>query len=164
MINRPLLQKMNFKKPESWIATWFGCGLMAKAPGTWGTLGALPLGVLLMYLGGNAALWAGLAVIIPLGWWAAGKVETMTGEHDGGYIVVDEVAGLWIALLAASLTPLSLILAFALFRLFDIFKPFPCNWLDQKLDGAASVMLDDIAAGVYAALSMVLLAYVGIGA
>lgn len=88
----------------------------------------------------------------------------MTGDHDGGYIVVDEVAGLSIALLAASLTPLSLLLAFLLFRLFDIFKPWPCNWLDQKLTGAASVMLDDVMAGIYAALCLIGLAYVGIGA
>ncbi len=164
MINRPLLQKLDFKKPESWLATWFGCGLMAKAPGTWGTLGGLPFGAVLMWLGGVPALLSGLAIIIPLGWWATGKVEAMTGDHDGGYIVIDEVAGLWIALLAASLTPLSLFLAVVLFRAFDIFKPWPCNYLDQKLTGPASVMLDDLAAGVYAALFMVLLSYVGIGA
>lgn len=163
MINKPLLQKLDFTRPESWVATWFGCGLMKKAPGTWGTLGGLPFGALLMWLGGAPALLIGLAVIIPIGWWATVRVEAMTGDHDGGYIVVDEVAGLWIALLAADLTLLSLLLAFMLFRAFDIFKPFPCNWLDQKLTGAASVMLDDIAAGIYAALFMILLNYVGIG-
>lgn len=137
---------------------------MAKAPGTWGTLGGLPFGVLLMMTGGATALLGGLAVIIPLGWWATTKVEAMTGDHDGGYIVVDEVAGLWITLLAASLSPFSLFLAFLLFRLFDIVKPWPCNWLDQKLSGAGSVMLDDIAAGIYAGLVMIGLSYVGSGA
>lgn len=137
---------------------------MAKAPGTWGTLGGLPFGILLMMAGGVPALLGGLAVIIPLGWWATTKVEAMTGDHDGGYIVVDEVAGLWIALLAASLSPFSVFLAFLLFRAFDIIKPWPCNWLDQKLSGAASVMLDDIAAGIYAALVMIGLSYVGSGA
>jgi len=164
MINKPLLQKINFKKPESWIATWFGCGLMAKAPGTWGTLGALPVGALLMFWGGVPALLLGLALVVPLGWWATTRIEAMTGDHDGGYIVIDEVAGLWITLLAAGLTPLSLLMAFILFRAFDIFKPWPCNWLDQKLSGAASVMLDDVMAGIYAAICLIGLRYVGIGA
>ncbi len=162
MINRDILRKLDFSHPASWLATWFGCGLMKQAPGTWGTFGGLPFGMALMWLGGAPALLIGLAVIIPLGWWATAKVEAMTGDHDGGYIVIDEVAGLWIALLAASLTPLSLVLAFVLFRAFDILKPWPCNYFDQKLIGPASVMLDDLAAGGYVALILVVLSYVGI--
>lgn len=162
-INNDIARRLDFKKPETWLATWGGSGLMAPAPGTWGTLAGLPVGILLMILGGPVHLVVGIVLVTAAGWWATGQVEAMTGDHDGGYIVIDEVAGVWIALLAASPTPLSVILAFLLFRAFDIVKPFPCNWLDQKLTGAASVMLDDIAAGLYAALCLIGLRYVGLG-
>lgn len=154
---------MDFKKPETWLATWFGCGLLRPAPGTWGTLGGLPFGIGLLLLGGLPALLSGIALLLPLGWWATTKLQAHTGEHDAGYIVIDEVAGIWVALLAAAPTPLSVALAFLLFRAFDIFKPWPCSYFDQKLSGAASVMLDDVAAGLYAALCLIGLHYVGLG-
>lgn len=162
MINKPLLHKLDWHKPESWLGTWLGCGLMAKAPGTWGTLGGMPPGILLLWLGGPMAVLVGAVIVFALGWWAAARLEAHTGEHDAGYIVIDEVAGVWIALAAAGLSALLLVAAFVLFRAFDIFKPFPCNWLDQKLTGAASVMLDDIMAGIYAALCLIGLRYVGL--
>lgn len=152
MIHHELIQKIDLKKPESWLATWFGCGLLTPAPGTWGTIGGLPFGVLMMIYGGWPALLVGLAILLPIGWWACARVEAMTGDHDGGYIVIDEVAGVWIALLGAATNPLAIACAFISFRLFDIWKPWPCNYLDQKLSGAHSVMLDDMAAGLYAAL------------
>ncbi len=163
MINRDILSKLDFKKPESWLATWFGAGLLSPAPGTWGTLAGLPLGAVLMWEGGVLALLIGLAVIIPLGWWATRCVEAQTGDHDAGYIVIDEVAGLWVALMAAELGHLSILLAFLLFRVFDVLKPWPCSYFDKKLTGPASVMLDDLAAGAYAALCLIGLRYVGLG-
>lgn len=163
MINHDALARLDMRRPETWIATWGGTGLLKPAPGTWGTLGGLPLGIGLMMLGGIPALLAGLAVILPLGWWATTRLEGFTGDHDAGYIVIDEVAGLLVTLLAATLTPFSLFAAFILFRAFDIVKPWPCNWLDQKLTGATSVMLDDLAAGFYAALVLIGLRYAGIG-
>jgi len=148
------LQKLDFKNPATWVATWFGCGLMHPAPGTWGTLGALPVGLLLMVFGGIPALILGLIIVIPVGLWATGKFEQMSGDHDSGMIVIDEVAGLWLTLLAARMEPLSIVLAFALFRLFDIVKPWPVSYFD-RMEGAKGVMLDDIAAGVYAALCLI---------
>ena len=146
------ISKLNFKSPALWVATWFGCGLMRPAPGTWGTLGALPFGMILMALGGYIGLIAGLALIIPVGFWAAKEFEKMTGDHDSGMVVIDEVAGLWIALLACvGQPPIYLLAAFVLFRFFDILKPFPVGWLDRNLKGAAGVMTDDLMAGVYAA-------------
>ena len=149
------IAKLDFKNPALWIATWFGCGLMRPAPGTWGTLGALPIGMILMVIGGHVGLLIGLVLVIPLGLWAAKKFEEMTGTHDSGMIVIDEVAGMWIALLAVvGQHNLYLLAAFALFRFFDILKPFPVGWLDRNLPGAAGVMADDIMAGIYAAAVM----------
>ncbi len=149
-----LIKKLDFKSPALWVATWMGCGLMRPAPGTWGTLGALPIGLILLTLGGKIALLCGIAAIIPIGLWASAKFEAMTGTHDNSMIVIDEVAGLWITLIACTLSPLSILLAFALFRFFDILKPFPVSWLDRNVSGAQGVMVDDIAAGVYAGLCL----------
>ena len=152
------LQKLDFKNPATWIATWFGCGLMHPAPGTWGTLGALPLGLLLMVVGGKLALAIGLLIVIPLGLWSITKFETMTGEHDSGIIVIDEVAGLWVVLAAATMEPFSILAAFILFRLFDILKPWPVSYFD-RMPGAKGVMLDDLMAGLYAALCLMGIEY-----
>lgn len=149
-----LLRTLDFKKPAVWVATWFGCGLLRPAPGTWGTLGALPAGLLILSCGGKAALLIAVLLAIPLGLWAAREFESMASAHDSPAIVIDEVAGMWITLLAATLTPLSIILAFALFRLFDILKPWPVSWLDKNIGGAWGVMLDDLAAGIAAALCL----------
>lgn len=149
-----IIRKIDFKSPATWTALWFGCGLIHPAPGTWGTLGALPLGLILLLLGGNIALLLGIALVIPLGFWASKQFADMTGTHDNAMIVIDEVAGLWITLLACTLSPLSILLAVALFRLFDILKPWPISWLDRNVKGAAGVMLDDIAAGIAAGLCL----------
>lgn len=144
------------------LATWFGCGLARKAPGTWGTLGALPFGMALLWLGGAYLLLPAALIISIIGFYAAATYERETGIHDAGAIVIDEVAGMWITLCAATLTPLSVILAFALFRLFDILKPWPISWADRR-PGATGVMLDDILAGIIAALCLGGLRYAGIG-
>ncbi|MFA5592100.1 MAG: phosphatidylglycerophosphatase A [Micavibrio sp.] len=152
-----IIRKLDFKNPATWIATWFGCGLMHPGPGTWGTLGALPIGLILLVLGGKAALIAGIILIIPIGLWASARFEAMVETHDNSMIVIDEAAGLWITLLACTLTPLSIILSFALFRFFDILKPWPISWCDKNIGGAKGVMFDDIAAGLFAALTLFLL-------
>jgi phosphatidylglycerophosphatase A len=149
-----LIAKLDFKNPATWVATWFGCGLMSPAPGTWGTLGGLPIGLIILALGGKAALVCAILFLIPIGFWAAKKFEEMTGVHDSSVIVIDEVVGIWITLLATTLAPLSIILAFALFRFFDILKPWPISWLDRNLKGPWGVMLDDIAAGKFAAFCL----------
>lgn len=146
---------VNFKDPAIWLATWFGCGLMRPAPGTWGTLGGLPVGILIYAVGGWVALSAAIILISVAGYWAAGRFEAQTGEHDNGAIVIDEVAGVWIALIPAALNIPYVIAAFLLFRFFDILKPWPVSWADKKLPGALGVMADDIIAGIFAALVIV---------
>lgn len=147
-----IIKKLDFKNPATWVATWFGCGLMRPGPGTWGTIGGLPLGIVLLALGGKISLIIGILFIFALGLWASRKFEAMTGTHDNSMIVIDEVAGIMIALLGSTLSPLSIILAFALFRFLDILKPWPIGWLDKKVRGAWGVMLDDVAAGKLTAL------------
>jgi phosphatidylglycerophosphatase A len=141
-----------FKTPAIILATWFGCGLMKPAPGTWGTLGALPFGVFMLVFGGWPVLLAGVVIISAIGYWAAGEYERLSGAHDSSSIVIDEVAGMWIALLPVALNPISAVLAFLLFRIFDILKPWPVGWADKKLPGALGVMADDILAGIIAAI------------
>ena len=159
--NQETLSRLDFKHPATWLATWFGCGFIQPAPGTWGTLGGLPFGIILLITGGIPALLVGLAIVIPVGLWASKHFTTMAKEKDSGMIVIDEVAGLWIAMIPATLNPLSILLAFGLFRLFDIWKPWPVSFMDKKMRGAPSVMADDLMAGVYAALILIGLRYAG---
>lgn len=149
-----LIKKLDFKNPAVWLATWFGCGLMRPAPGTWGTLGALPIGLILLAFGGPLLLIPAIAAVTWVGIGAANKFESMTGTHDNSMIVIDEVAGMWIALLTSTLSPLSIVAAFLLFRFFDILKPWPIGWLDRKLPGGVGVMADDLVAGIFAAICL----------
>ena len=140
------------------IATFGYVGLMRPAPGTWGSLAALPLAWALHVAGGPLALGAAVAVVVAVGWWAvAGE-----GGGDESEYVIDEVAGMWIALLPVSVGAahagadiLALwpgwLVAFLAFRLFDVWKPGPIGWADRQR-GPLGVMLDDILAGVAAAV------------
>jgi phosphatidylglycerophosphatase A len=135
--------------PATILATWFGIGFARVAPGTWGSLAALPLAWLLQSAGGLAALGAFCVVVSIVGIWAAGHHCTRLETHDPGEIVIDEVAGQSIAclLLAPGDWPLW-IAAFALFRFFDILKPWPISLLDRHGKGGLRVMQDDLAAGL----------------
>ena len=152
------------KSPALWIATWFGSGLAKKAPGTWGSLAALPFGIFFLYFGSPIILALAIIILFPLGLWATKQVLKGSGEdHDPKMVVVDEVIGQWIALLPALLfNPFHIVLAFVLFRGFDILKPWPVSFFDQKVPGAWGVIMDDIAAGVMAAIILIGLRYVGI--
>ena len=150
------------------IATFFGVGHMRPAPGTWGSLAALPVAWAIIQLTG---FW-GLALATALVFWAgyrATEAETRgAADHDPSEIVIDEVAGQWIALMPVAygagmmgvdvlrLWP-GWIAAFVLFRLFDIWKPGPVGWADRRND-AMGVMLDDVIAGLFAAIGTILLA------
>ncbi len=160
--NKDTLRRLNFKHPATWLATWFGTGLIKPAPGTWGTIGALPFGIALMMFGGLTPLLLATLIVFVIGLWAAKHFERMVREKDSGMVVIDEVVGIWIALIPSSLTPLSIGLAFVLFRIFDILKPWPVNWLDKRFHGPWGVMLDDVMAGIYAALVLMGLRYVGL--
>lgn len=154
--------------PARLIATWFGAGLLRPAPGTWGTLAALPFAWALHLAGGFAALAAATLAVSLLGWWAA-AVETRDGaDPDPSEIVVDEVAGMFLALWPVSLGAQMMgvdilrlwpgwVAAFLAFRLFDIWKPGPIGWAD-RLHSPLGLMLDDVIAGAFAALSVALLA------
>ncbi|RMF08765.1 MAG: phosphatidylglycerophosphatase A [Alphaproteobacteria bacterium] len=143
-----------WRDPAFWIATGCGSGLLPKAPGTWGTLVALALGWCLHGAGGPLAM--GLAAVgaLLIGVWASERYMRRTATHDPGAIVIDEFAGQWLALVAmpAGGGPVHWAAAFILFRIFDILKPWPIGVLDRRIKGGWGVMLDDIAAGAYAAL------------
>ena len=137
------------------VLSWFGCGLSPKAPGTVGSLGGLPLGLAIQWTYGQTVLGV-CALVLFFVAWAVAYVHLRGDDNvkDPQWIVVDEVVGLWIALAAIPLTFywfLTIPLAFGLFRLFDIKKPWPVSWADQRVGGALGIMLDDLLAGLYAA-------------
>ncbi len=138
------------------VATWFGLGLSPLAPGTMGSLGALPFAWVIVDLGGWQSLAAASLVAALAGLWVTNALLAMTensgDDKDPSWIVIDEVAGQWIALLPAALDPVLFAVGFAAFRLFDVWKPWPVNWADRELPGAWGVMIDDLIAGGYAAL------------
>jgi len=150
------------------IATFFYVGHLRPAPGTWGSAAAIPAAWALHVLGGPWLLGAGVMVSFTLGWWATSLETKGKDDHDPSEIVIDEVAGQWLAFLpvsvgaahtGAALTALypGWIAAFVLFRLFDIWKPGPIGWADRRGD-SLGVMLDDILAGVIAAAGVMALA------
>lgn len=150
-------EQLDRSEPYVWLATWGGLGFLKPAPGTWGSLGALPFGVLFLWLGGVPLLITMTIIVTAAGFWAAKKFDTAMGGHDSKMIVIDEVAGMWIALIpAAALNPVSLLVAFLAFRFFDIVKPYPVSFIDKDIPGAAGVMGDDLMAGLYAGLIVLL--------
>ena len=160
--NQDTLRRLDFKHPATWAATWFGCGLMQPGPGTWGTIGALPFGIIILMFGGIPWLLAAIAITFIVGLWASKHFERMVREKDSGMIVIDEAVGVWIAMIPAMLTPTSIGLAFILFRIFDIWKPWPISYLDKRVHGAMGVMIDDVLAGIFAAIVLIGLRYVGL--
>jgi len=158
---------LDFKAPYTWLATWFGCGLINPAPGTWGSLGALPFGIAIFAFTGIWGLAIATILITIIGYWASDQFEKATNTHDNKMIVIDEVAGQWIALMPvfyfSGYNPTLIIAAFILFRIFDILKPWPVSFFDKKVKGAAGVMGDDIIAGLYAAGCLIGLIYAGLG-
>ncbi len=136
--------------PATLIATFFGVGRLPRAPGTWASVVALPLGWVLAATGGLPALIGAILVLCALGVWAGGRYARGIGSADPSSVVVDEVVGQWIALIGAPLHPLAYLLAFALFRTFDIAKPWPISWFDRRVGGGVGIMADDVAAGLCA--------------
>jgi phosphatidylglycerophosphatase A len=133
------------------IATGALTGYLPKAPGTWGSI----LGVAIWFGLRNLMLNHYLAVIGILffvGTICAGAAEKIVDRGDPGLVVIDEIVGQLIALIAVPFNPLAVGAGFILFRIFDIVKPFPINWLDQHIHGGLGIMLDDVVAGCYALL------------
>lgn len=135
------------------LATWFWSGRLPGAPGTWGSLAALPFGWALITWSGPGGLVTATVIVFLAGVWASGIYATLIGKKDPGSAVIDEVAGLWLTLL-----PVAFIgpddwrlygIAFIAFRLFDITKPWPVRKFEM-LPSGWGIMADDIVAGLYA--------------
>jgi phosphatidylglycerophosphatase A len=135
--------------PAHFLALGFGAGLSPWAPGTFGTLVGFPLYWL---LAGSPLYWAWIALFLAVGVWACDVAGRALGVHDHGGLVWDETAAFLMVLPFAPATWWGYALAFALFRLFDIWKPFPIGWLDERVPGGLGVMLDDVLAAVYSVL------------
>ena len=149
MANDPELNKTVMSSPVHFLAFGFGSGLPPFAPGTFGTLAAIPLYLLMT----NFSLPIYLAmtfVAIIFGFWLCGKSSEMLGVHDHGGIVWDEFAGFFITMIAAPQGWEWVLIGFALFRLFDIWKPWPIRVIDKKVHGGIGIMMDDVLAGIYA--------------
>ena len=119
-------------------------------PGTWASLAALPCGWLIGTSFGIAGIAVAAGIAFAAGWWAAARLASASGVGDPGFVVIDEVAGQWLVLLAAPLDWRFYLAAFVLFRLFDIWKPFPIDWLDRTVKGGLGIMLDDVMAALCA--------------
>ena len=150
------------------IGTVFYAGYIRPAPGTWGSALALPWAWLLHVLGGFPLLALAIIVGFGKGWWATAQMTRDSADHDPSEIVVDELIGQWIALLPLSYAAWSRgidilamwpgwISAFVLFRLFDIWKPWLVGWAD-RMNTPLGVMLDDVIAGLFAAIGTLMLA------
>ena len=149
-----------------WLGIGLGSGLPRRAPGTWGTVGGLIIAIPLMSLGFVPFLILTILSCI-VGIWICGRTSELMQVHDDPHIVWDEWSGIWITLLPFSymgvttasfwqdmsqtLAIFSIVIAFILFRFFDIIKPPPIGWADKKVAGGLGIMLDDIIAGIMAA-------------
>jgi len=137
------------------LCTWFGLGKLPKAPGTWGSLGALPFAWLLQSWGGWPALAVALLLLCAVSFWAIAAYLRRWPGDDPGEIVIDEVAGQWLVLLFAPTDWLFYLVAFVMFRVLDISKPWPASWADKRLHGPTGIMLDDLLAALYGCLVMI---------
>lgn len=148
----------DWRNPVHLLAFGLGSGALPKAPGTFGTLAAVPLFLLLQPLAGVPYLLLVLVLFL-LGIWLCGRTSRDLGVHDHGGIVWDEWVGLLITLWMVPPGWTWLLAGFCLFRLFDILKPWPIGWLDRHVSGGLGIMLDDLLAGIYSLLLIQLAAY-----
>ena len=154
---RPTIRQL--ADPVHCLALGFGAGLVPFAPGTFGSLVGLVFALAIAPLGFPWLLVATLAAVVA-GLWICGESARRLGVHDHPAIVWDEVAGMMVTMLAVPDAWWGAPLAFALFRLFDIAKPWPIREVDHGLGGGAGIMLDDVLAGLFAALGLIVVGYV----
>jgi len=147
-----------WRDPVQFLA--FGCGIGAApyAPGTLGTVLAVPLYLALSGLPLMGYL-AVTAVMLAFGIWLCDIAARRAGVHDHPGIVFDEVVGYLVTMIAAPDGWLWVLVGFGLFRLFDIAKPWPISWLDKRVPGGAGIMFDDVMAGVFALIGLQLISY-----
>ena len=150
--------KQLLSNPNHLFAFGFGSGLVKKAPGTFGTLAAIPFFLLLQNLSWPLYL-SWLLITFALGVLWCDRSSKALGVHDHGGIVWDEFVGFWITMFMAPAGWIWILIGFVLFRLFDILKPWPINWLDKKVHGGFGIMIDDVLAGIYALLVLQLIAF-----
>jgi phosphatidylglycerophosphatase A len=136
--------------PLALAATWLGSGYLPRMPGTWGSLAALPFAAGLVWVGGAWTLAAAALLVGGAGIWVADRYAAGHGAKDPQEVVIDEVAGQWLALVPLALDPLHFAVGFAAFRLVDTLKPWPIRRL-ERLPGGLGIMADDLAAGIGAA-------------
>ncbi|GAB3131630.1 phosphatidylglycerophosphatase A family protein [Novispirillum itersonii] len=140
------------------LATWFGCGLSPKAPGTVGSLGAIPLAAALSALAGPdlspVVLTAAAVLLFLIGIPVSARYADAIGREDPGAVVIDEVVGILLTLAVAPLDPWAYAIGFLAFRAADIAKPFPVSLADRRVGGGLGIMLDDVVAAGYSALAL----------
>ena len=144
------------RKPAHLLAFGFGSGLLPKAPGTYGTLVGIPIYLLIQPL---PLIYYSVIVVLAfaIGIWLCEVTSRDLGVHDHGGIVWDEIVGYLVTMALAPSGWLWVVAGFLLFRLFDILKPWPIRWFDQRVEGGLGIMLDDLIAGLFAAGCLVLL-------
>ena len=150
--NNPL-KKISLLNPVHLLAVGFGSGLIHPAPGTWGSLAGIFIGVILLALLGTKTFLILTALCFALGCYLCQKTADDMGVHDHGTIVWDEFVGIFIVL--ASVPELSwqwILMAFVLFRFLDILKPYPIRYFDEKLKSGFGIMVDDVLAAIYAVI------------
>ena len=157
-MNQSTLVKTVLKHPVHFIAFGLGAGLSPKAPGTVGTLVAIPMYLLLAPLSlTHYALFLALFTLFSI--YIAGKSAELLGIHDHGGIVIDEICGYLLTMLFIPAEWHWIILGFLLFRFFDILKPWPISTLDRRVSGGLGIVVDDLMAGIYALLSLELISW-----
>jgi phosphatidylglycerophosphatase A len=157
-MSRALSPALLLRHPAGWIASGFGSGLSPFAPGTVGSAVALLPWLWLRTL--SLPIYAAIVLFaFVIGVWASAWVVRRSGMQDPQVVVWDEFVGVWITLIAAPQGWRWMLVGFALFRLFDIWKPWPVRTVDRRVKGGLGVMLDDVAAGAYGLVFMQLLVY-----
>ena len=138
----------NLKKHSHLFATWFGIGLIRPAPGTWGSLAALLIWYFAEFL--HSSIHIVLPIFILFSWLACSQASQDSQSKDHSSIVIDEVAGMLVALSFVAHEIIIYLWAFLLFRFFDIWKPWPVSWADNNVKGGLGILLDDLIAGLSA--------------
>jgi len=158
--------KLLFRNFSAFLALGFGSGLIARAPGTFGTLAAIPFFIFLQFLS-QPLIYLFIITMFFIGIYVADKTSQALAMKDPSCIVIDEIVGFLLLLILVvhlpgaeiSITKIDYILAFILFRIFDIWKPFPIDLLEKKYKGGFGIMIDDIGAAIYAYIIFILIHY-----
>ena len=155
-------KKINLKNPVHFLAIGFGSGLLKPAPGTWGTLAGLMLSILLWNITQSNLFFIFLTVIsFIFGCYLCQKTSNDLGVHDDGRIVWDEIVAIFLMFVfLPEYNLFTYILTFISFRVFDILKPYPIRYFDEKLESGLGIMVDDILAAIFALISLYIIYWI----